>query len=168
MARNTFAKKEVDTASNRVTFKFSNGKTLVADLSEIQRNGTEIATRLALHGLGQKVGDSYAGADTVDDAIESASDVLEMLVAGKWTERTAGEPRTSVLAEALSRVMTEAGHPKTVDECAAVIKEMDDAGRKTLRDQPAIKAAMSAIKAERDEKAAAEKPFDPSALFGKA
>lgn len=163
MARNAYAKKVVGEGS--VTFNFSNGKSLVAAIADIPQ---ELRDRLALHGLGQKVGDSYAGAESVEDAVESAGDVYEMLVGGKWTERTAGEPRTSALAEALARVMTEAGQPKSVEEATAAVKGMDDETRKNLRNQPSIKAAMSAIKAERDAAAAAGKPLDMASLFAKA
>lgn len=166
MARNQMAKKVVDAEKGTVTFTFSNGKTLVADVDKLD---PVLVRRLALHGLGQKVGDSYAGSETVDEAVENAGDVYEMLANGKWTERVAGEPRTSLLAEALQRVMAEGGTTKTLEDCIAAVKKLDDEGRKNLRGQPAVKAAMSAIKAERDAAAVNKddaKPFDPAAVFG--
>lgn len=159
MAKQQIAKKTVDTSAAVVAFAFTNGKELTAALDGLAE---DVLKRLALHGLSQKLGDAYAGAESVDDAYEAAADVYETLKGGKWTERTAGEPRTSSLVEALFRVMDGA---QELDACKAVVENMDDEQRKALRAQPAIKAALANIAAEKAQAKAAEKPFDPSALF---
>lgn len=156
MARNQVAKKEVNVEAGTVTFKFSDGKELPISLDNIP---AEMIRRLALHGIGQKVGDAYAGSD-VGDAHADASEVADMLQRGVWTERTAGEPRTSVLAEALARVAGQ-----TVEAALEVIKGLDDDQRKALRSHPQIKAAMSAIKAEKDAAAAEKAGSDLSAIL---
>ena len=65
-----------------------------------------IKTRLAMHGYSQKVGDSYAGAETIEESASRAQAVIDQLLAGEWSQARAsgtGAPRTTMLAEALSR-----------------------------------------------------------------
>ena len=50
-----------------VTFEFANGEQVVARLDALT---PEMVKRLAIHGLSQKMGDSYARAAGAGDAIE--------------------------------------------------------------------------------------------------
>lgn len=141
MAKKASKKIEGDVVT--INFEETN-QTLTADLNKIP---PEIQQRLAMHGLSQKLGDSYAGVDA-SEAFEKASAVLEDLTAGNWSTRVAASgPRTTQLAEALAEVTG-----KSVEEAAAKLEEMDDDQKKDLRKHPHIKAALATIKA----KAAAE------------
>ncbi|NIS77768.1 MAG: hypothetical protein GTO00_09180, partial [Deltaproteobacteria bacterium] len=83
-------------------FKFTNGHEIRVQPSALPK---EILQCAALHGLGQKIGDAYASSKDVDEAIERAETVVENLTEGTWIDRAEGAVRTSLLAEALQRVL---------------------------------------------------------------
>ena len=104
-----------------------------------------------MHGLSQKLGDSYAGCEA-DEAFEKANGVATDLLAGNWSTRVAASgPRTTQLAEALA-----AATGKSVEEAATVLEQMDDDQKKDLRKHPQIKVELAKIKAANAEKAAAK------------
>ena len=144
-------KAEKDTTDAGVTIKFTHDdQVLEAKLEDIPE---EIVTKLAIHGLSQKLGDSYAGADA-EHCFAAAKGVLESLVAGKWSQRREGSgsgPRISQLAEALAEVTQ-----KPVADCVEKIAAMDDDTKKSLREHAKIKAAIARIKVKRAQ-AEAEK-----------
>lgn len=155
-------KKQVMDDRQAVTFDFGDGSQPVeirlADLPP------DIVTRLALHGLSQKAGDSYASAKAAVEsgdypsaeafAREQVEGVVAMLTAGQWTsarEGGGGVARVSLLVEAYARLKG-----CEVAEAKAIIDGLDDDQQKAAREVPAIKAAIATIKAERAA-AAAEK-----------
>ncbi|SRR5258708_2325845 len=153
MARNQLAKKTVDSENSTVTFKFANGQSLVAKASEIKG---DVLTRVILNGIAQKVGDSYAGADSAGEAYHSAHSTWSRLVSGEWNEKGEGAPQTSMLAEAYVVIAAKAkklnkstGKPFTVDEVRPLLAEYTEAQRKSLRERPDIAAEMARIAAER-------------------
>lgn len=164
-AKTNIAKKVTDEDAGQVSFNFSNGRKLVVDVNRMPRH---IVNRLALHGISQKVGDSYAGANLkgwdIDDCYDEAVRVADNLYNGIYNAK--GGTGTTILAEALSRVTGE-----TVEESAAVIDQMNDDDRKALEKHADIKAAVAAIKAERAAKRAAEQAggsvADLTGLFNK-
>ena len=129
--------------------KFGNGHTLTVDPAKFP---AAIAKCLLLHGASQKVGDSYASAENIDDAIENAEGVLENLYEGIWIERAEGAGvRSSVLAEALQRIKPDK-YPN-LDAAIATVKGWDKDKRKNVIDDktgvPELVAAYKAIQAER-------------------
>lgn len=140
----SIAKKVVDEETGTVTFAFTNGRKLVADVNRMPR---DIVNRLALHGISQKGGDSYASANekgwTIDDCFDEATRVIENLYNGIYNAKGGGSG-TTILAEALARVTGE-----TVEEAAAVIAGMSEDQVKDLGKHVDIKAAVLKIKAER-------------------
>lgn len=156
MARNAFAKKVVDAES--VTFNFSNGQTLVADLNPLSE---DIRLRLALHGLAQKIGDSYAfGAGevhTAEEAYSAASAQYSALCAGDWGRvRGAGSDESTLFEEAYLRVnisgipgVCPARPEFTLADARAKLAEKTDEQKKSLKKLPAIVAAMGEIRVER-------------------
>lgn len=168
MARNKMAKKIPDEAAGKITFEFSDGRTLSVAVSELS---PEIARRAAMHGLSQKGGDSYAGAETVDEAYDACESTLNALRNGVWTTRTVGEGgvRGTMLVEALYRATKHEG--RTMDDCETLVADMSDEQKKGIRLLPAIKAQLDAIAAERameraekSAKSAAGQPLDLSGL----
>jgi len=123
-------------------------------------------TRLALHGISQKVGDSYANAAKAENPLtfvrDAIKETIEQIVKGEWRITTAGGIRVSLLARALARATG-----KTPEEAQGVIdlySDLDDEGEpseagkawlKNIKAQDAIKAATAAIKLEDNEKAKA-------------
>ena len=102
---------------------------------------------LILHGASQKIGDSFAGVKEVSDCIERVETVIENLKEGKWIDRAEGAVRTTVLAEALTRLLPD--KYATAEAAAAAVKEWDDEKRKGASEVPQVKAEMEKIKAER-------------------
>ena len=127
---------------NSVTFSFSNGKDIVAKLSELPE---EIVHRLALHGLSQKGGDSYASADSIGTAVANLTEVVGNLRRGIWATKATG----GKLAEALQRAT---GQP--LEDCIAKLQGMDDKAKADLRKHPQIKLAIAQIDAENAAKVA--------------
>lgn len=122
-----------------VTFDFATGENVEVKIKDIS---SDIQKQLMLHGLSQKLGDSYSGEDA-DKCHTIFQGVLKNLTEGNWSARSGGgsAPRISQLAEALS-IATE----KTVEECVTVLSEMDDEAKKTVRGHPAVQSALAEIK----------------------
>lgn len=147
-----FAVKSANAETGDFEFAFGNGHVIKGNIKDFRH---EIQRELLMHGLLQKVGDSYSGAKgNYESAIASAQGVITQLREGKWTAgRSTGEkgPRVGELAEAVARIQK-----KPVAEVAAILEKADDEKRKALRSHPAVKAAIAAIRAEKAA-AAAEK-----------
>src|SRR3990172_663049 len=138
--RNEIAKKSVDLDNGSVTFAFADaGEDITVSLSKVPEANQN---RLALHGLSQKCGDSYAGAESVAEARESVLGVQEMLYSGEWSTRAPGEPRTAVLAEALSRAQGI-----TIEEAKKGLEAIDAADKllpETDKNKGAVRKALNA------------------------
>ena len=130
-------------------FKFNSGEVITVDLNEIPDN---IKSILAWHGLSQKLGDAYAGAEkstsTPEDLLRG---VLEQLVAGDWVRKGEGTgPRVSLITEAVVRAKVAAGVDfATIDQGALSerlkVKKLRDRAMAT----PQVAAEYENIKAER-------------------
>lgn len=158
MASKKATKKITETG---ISIEFETGQTLDIELSSLS---DEMQKKLALHGLSQKVGDSYAGAEA-DESFELAAAVHERLKNNDWTVTRAGggAARVSMLVEALA-----AATGKDPEETLAVVSAMDDDAKKQLKKHPAIAAELARLSAERAvEKAkaaaasAAASPVEP-------
>lgn len=105
MARYQKASKKVNLDASTVTFSFANGKTETVGINEPGIDG--LLAQLALHGLSQKLGDSYASAQTVDEAYKEFMDTVGVLRRGEWSERREGVgPTVSMIDEAIERFIT--------------------------------------------------------------
>ena len=141
---------------NSVVFAFEDDQEpLVLDLTKLS---PEIVQHLATHGGSQKVGDSYAGTETVADARAAATKVVEDLMAGNWkaVRASSGGVKTTLLVRALARVASEAtGKEVTLEDAKEVIAQLtaadeeDEGSRmKGLRARKDIKAAQLVIQQE--------------------
>jgi hypothetical protein len=149
MARQQIAKKNIHEDSSGVTIDFSDGEALTVNLSELPE---EMITHLALHGLSQKLGDSYSGESDITVARTKAAGVAERLNKGDWKAvREGGGSKITDLAHALATVTG-----KTVEESVTVISNMEAADKKGLRNHPKIAAELAKITAARAQ-AKAEK-----------
>lgn len=142
MAR--IANKTISTDTNSVQFDFINGTVIKCRLHELPQ---EMIERLALHGLSQKCGDSYASANdkgwSVDDCADATRDVIGNLIQGVWS--ASGERGgNAIIIEALSSVTG-----KTLEECRTVYGAMSEEQQKELAKHPGVKAEVARIKAER-------------------
>lgn len=167
MARGSIASKSLNEQETGMVFDFADGgEALEAELSEFPQ---EIVTRLALHGLSQRCGDSYAGVgkefnDTTEAAAEArrrVERILDQLRQGEYGRvggGGGGGPRLNLTVKALARAT---GH--TVEEAQQVVEAAkakdENEGTdmvKRLRQHPEVKQAMEQIKAE-EAQAKAEK-----------
>lgn len=147
------ASKSVDTEQGLVTITPEGGEAITANLSELP---DEMIRQLALHGLSQKLGDSYAGAGQEESpaAVVEANvtSLLDQLKQGVWSSRSGGGgggARVTILAEAIHRVTG-----KELDECVRVVGEMEKDAKAEWRKHPQIAKAISEIRAEREQEKA--------------
>lgn len=131
-------------------FTFANGNIFEADVTQLSE---VMQFRNAVHGAGQKLGDTYAGAKTkgwsVDDCEAAVRELWQAMLDGKYTvSRAAG----GKLLEAFIRVAKASG--STEEEARALFATYDDDTKAELRKVPQIKAAIAEIDAERAAKAA--------------
>lgn len=125
-----------------VKFEFATGEVVEVKCGDFKG---DIQKQLMLHGLSQKLGDSYSGEDS-DKCHTIFQGVLKNLSEGNWSARAGGggAGRISQLAAALARA---AGEP--IEKCVEKLSEMDDATKKTVREHPAVQAALAEIKLEK-------------------
>lgn len=142
MARPTKCTKS--TSDNAVIFDFAHvGDAITVALKDFSK---DTLAKLALHGISQKLGDSYASAESSEDAQVLFNALLKRLTAGEWTktrEGSSGGTRSSQLLQALVRATG-----KSIEDCADVLAGMDDDKKKALRSHPEVASALAAIKAE--------------------
>ena len=94
-------KKSVNVEEQSVTFGFEN-ETVEFKLADLS---SEMVTRLALHGLSQKLGDSYADSTKVTDPKKAATDVWNNLKDGNWgRERGSSVDYDAAIEEAKGRL----------------------------------------------------------------
>lgn len=124
------AKKVVNLEAKAVAFDFTKdgGPKVEIALADLP---ADIVTRLALHGLSQKVGDSYANAknqaDPVKWAVDQVAAVIKGLVGGVFNAGRTGEGATkvSMLARALHRIKLAAGDSESTAEAAQAFIDGD-------------------------------------------
>ena len=140
-----FCEVEYDLDTSTVIFAFGNGETLSLSTDELN---DDMKQRVGLHGINQKVRDSFAGVKGVfAEGIANAKAVIDQLKQGQWrAARGEGEakPRLGELAAAIARL-------KGIDVAVATeaVEKADDAKRKEWRAHPRIKAAIAQIRAEK-------------------
>jgi hypothetical protein len=152
-------KKSYDLATETVTITFDDNST--AELS-LASYSPEIIRQLALHGLSQKAGDSYAGAAkaseeegiTADEYCQAAvARVDQQLREGNFNAGGGGGVRGGIFVEALTQVTG-----KSQDDIVALVNSLDEEKVKELKKHPQVKNAMLQIRAARAEKAASAAP----------
>lgn len=146
------AEKDYDEETGTFSVVFANGHKSEVELGSLPPN---IQNMLALHGLAQKLGDSYASVKgDVAAAVEKYTAVLNQLMAGEWKKaREAGEggARTTELAAAIARFKNV-----EVERANAVVAKATPEQIKTWKGNAKIKAIIAEIRAE-NAKARAEK-----------
>lgn len=135
------ADKTIDLENQAVVFAFSNGKVVKLELGKISDVNR---VRLALHGASQKAGDSYAGDETVEDAIKSCESTIQDLYNGNWSTRSVGSPRSTLLAQAISRISKA-----DIKQVVAQLEAMEEEKVKAIAKHPQIKAMINTIKGEK-------------------
>ena len=177
--RGNIAEKSISDETSILTFTFSDKTEMTYDVREhiTADLGAETCAAIvekapwlieeAVHGVSQKVGDSYASAGQKSEeagltplawAKRVASAVLDSIKKGVFTRAgTGGGGEPSLLAAACARVTGS-----TIEEAEATVEAMTKEQTKAAKAMPEIAAAIATIQAERAQarldraKAAAE------------
>lgn len=160
MARTSIAKKEVHEDMSGVSINFEDGEKLTVNLKDLS---DDIVVHLALHGLSQKLGDSYSGEQDIPAARKLAENVAKRLAEGNWkaVREGGGSARISDLAQALAQVTGQ-----DLESCTEKLADMDKAQKQGIRKHPKIKKALAELALARAAKAAEgeAEPIDLDAL----
>lgn len=141
--------------TGRIIFAFQDGDDpVIIDLNKVPQ-----PTRFELecHGTLQKGGDSYASAGTGDEAFawgrEQCSRVRDNLYAGDWrAARAAGAPRTTLVLEAVAVLLGI-----SIDDARVKWDGFDDATKKAVAADPAVKVEKGKLQTKRAEAELAKK-----------
>lgn len=160
-----------------IVFSFKDvEKPLVFDVEQFAKQHKDIYHVAAVRGLAEKVRDTYAGSDSVTDAMETAEDMIGRLNEGEWlSAREGGGPRMTMLLGAIAEVKGDAFN---LDESRAkyvVDKDDDDETKKAKREMsrraaanPDVARVLERLKAEaaakRAEKTSSVEAIDTAAL----
>ena len=126
-----------------VRFNVSNGETVDVDVTTFPE---DIQTKLAIHGLSQKLGDSYASASdkgmSIQDCVDGVNEIVRSMAAGNWS--ATGSSGVSIMAEAIAVLLD-----KDIRQCADLIQGMTADERGAMSKRPDVKAEVARIKAAR-------------------
>jgi polyhydroxyalkanoate synthesis regulator phasin len=139
--------------TNVLETRFTNGSKVKHSLNDLK---PEMRNVLSYFGLNKKFSDSMAkeGGISVDDAIEVIDEVWDSLKRGVWREPTERGPNIGLIIQAIFRAKNEKGTPERE---AKLSKQLADAEQRLgAMNNPAIKAAYTAIMAERAQARAQE------------
>ena len=147
--RTKIATKTIAEDTSVLTIQFTSGDQIVADINALS---PEIIHQLALHGLSQKLGDSYSGEQDIEVAKAKANTVLERLVAGDWKAARAASAAGKItdLARALAEVTGQ-----EIVACVEKLSDLAKADRGKFRKHPQIAAKLAAYQNERAQAKAA-------------
>ena len=141
-AKVKFLAKKVDEAARRVKCVLGNGVCVEVGLDELK---PEIVTRLALHGLSQKLGDSAASFSKEENfhgAFGAMQGTADNLLQGVWAAK--GGSGTSDLAQAIAELQDI-----EIEEAEAAIARMDEDTLKEFKSHPEIKLKIAEIQKAR-------------------
>lgn len=121
----------------------------------------EMLLQFASHGASQKLGDSYAGLEKVEDAVIAVDDMIDRLYDGQWAQkREGGMAGVSVLLEALVRFTG-----KGTEEIRRFLAGKTHAEKLALRNNPKVKPIVQEIEDERAAKSPAAQKVDTEELL---
>lgn len=146
-----YAKISRDEEAGVATLTYGDDTQLVAELSALSQ---DIINRLALHGLGQKLVDSYASAkkavesgeyeSEIEYAKECSQEVWSNLTGGIWSAKRSGSggPRSSQLAQAIAEVTGQ-----DLQEVINKLATLDEEVKKAYAKKPKVQIALLRIRA---------------------
>ena len=154
-----------------VTFNLPDETVITINLADLPE---AVIERLAVHGLSQKIGDSYAGAGKAESPLayakEAISETIKQLMAGDWRiAAVGGAPRLTLLVRAVARAFgqsVEAVQAIFTDKEESLSEEDYKAFVAQVRSDSAVKKAQADIKAEEAAVAAKAGPSTLAGLFG--
>ncbi len=157
MTKKVVVMNEAGVPTGVIRFEFDDKTT-----QEIDVNSLSEATkfRALVHGISQKVGDSYAGAKAEENPLafakQAAADTIAQILAGDWKAAREGGPRVTDLATAFKSVSDAQGQPITIEEAVAFLGTLDEEQTKAFRKKPKIASALAQIALAKAAKKAEE------------
>lgn len=142
------AKAKVEVSGNTLTFNFADGQgTFSVDVTGLPES---IRARGLVHGIEQKLRDSYAGAKSASEAYGLAQKVLDQLLAGEWNAKADGSGADDSI-DKLVRAVTNAylamgKDAETATAKGESVRAYDKAKRAAVRSIPAVAAELAKLK----------------------
>ena len=159
--------KVLDVASGTVTVNVKDGdKVLGHVVGDIGKMPAPIMRHLALHGLSQKLGDTYTSETNGDDAgtpeegLVAMREIYAQLLAGTWTERQEGVGRSRITVEALAAIKFAGDMAKANAAWEKATLEQ----RKAIRAHPVIQSKVADLQKARATEAMKTAPSLDSLL----
>jgi len=144
-------KAKVEVSGRVLTFAFANGETRTMDVEQLAK---VIRERAEVHGIEQKLRDSYAGAKSADEAVglfDKVTDHLTDPIDPKWNAGRDGEPSEDsldLLAKAMVAAYAKKGMAKDQATVRAYLETLDKSGRAKLRAVESIALELVVLKAK--------------------
>lgn len=136
---------------NGVRFTFADDKTVLAfDLKDLSK---DMVRQLAIHGLSQKLGDSYASLDTVGESVKVVESVWANLKAGNFNARVMGSG--GIYAEAIARIKGI-----SLEAAQEAWAGLDEEAQDKLRKNERVKAMAAVIRGEKAAGKVGDGEFD--------
>lgn len=143
------AKKVIDEGT--ITFIWADETSTKVVLSELPET---ILQRAVIHGLSQKLGDSYSGSSgDVRTAQAMFLDTLNALKEGDWNRKGGGFSSGGIWVEALAQAAGE-----ELETALTKWNEMDDATKASIKKHPQVKVAKAEIELARAAAKAKDAP----------
>lgn len=130
------------TTDDSLAFNWADETITIVDLDKIPE---AMKQRAMIHGLSQKLGDSYSGADgNITTAKEMFNATLEGLEAGDWNRKGGGSSSGGIWIEAIAQATGE-----SIEHVLGKWNEMDEATKKATQKHPDVIEAQLQIKLAR-------------------
>ena len=146
--RKSYARKEYDLEKGTLTFSFSDKSKRVIDLNSMP---DAMKLQAQFHGFSQKIGDTAASVNNLDEYKSAIADEVAKLMTGDWKSPSKGVG--GLLGQAVINVLTR--EKKEFD--TAKIKKVCETpeGRKGIKANPVFLAEFQKLDAEQKAKKAA-------------
>lgn len=119
-----------------IFFKFADGDDRTVALNDLDNYVRGVAT---VRGIAEKIRDTYADTDSVEEAKEEADTAIEFLLAGEWSaERKAAGPKLSWFIEAVKEVKVATARERGITYDPAA-DETDLRARYVGKDKSAVR-----------------------------
>ena len=165
------ATKRMDLEAQAVMIEFADGHVVEIALASLT---PEIITHAALHGLLQKLGDSYAGAKgDLGMAHAQCRVVADQLLDGNWNapgRAGDGGQAFNDLVEVLVELSEDRGEEMGREEIRGILKDLDKKQLAAVRKDPKVAHGLATKDLERKRKALeakGESEEEAEGLFGK-
>jgi len=175
MSREKIASKSIDGTVLTIDFNDAQVDNLIVDYNSFS---DEMKMNLGLHGLSQKIGDSYSGAGgNVAEAAKLAGVVASRLSTDQWRVQAEGGTKTPLeVIVALFRFMERSGDAKTMEDCtdavialqesdAAVKEETGKSGGKIRGLRQQLNEIIQEIRLEKAKEKTPAAGVDAAGLF---